>query len=123
MLQILPANFEKKDLNEYANTFFGFGSWNADCWLIGLEEYGCIKSDEFQKRYDTWSESRKDLVGLNGFFEKCEIENVPDWNNTTWQKLHHLCRLIIGPKVGRLSANNSFWGGNQKAKKQIHILP
>lgn len=114
----MEFNSNCEALCHYAQTFYGFGSWRADYWLIGLEEFGCTKSsDEFTKRYSSWKKNRgRELVDLKNFFSDCQIEETPDWANATWQWLHRLCRHA-GLFANGLCEHNRHWGGNRKVRR------
>jgi len=53
-------------LTEYADKFFGFGTWHAKIWFIGIEESGGWAEQDVQRRLDVWKQ--------NG---KCELEDAP----------------------------------------------
>jgi hypothetical protein len=128
MQQELPHGLDGKKLKKYAKTFFGFGSWKADYWLVGLEERGATECKcEFCKRYHAWEKMQRDglvddgLADLGIFFKKCDIKNpeTPDWNNQTWQAIHCICREA-GFCIGELCASNSRWGGADAKKDSSH---
>jgi len=111
MQQTVPPDLKDQSLYQYATTFFGFGSWEADCWLIGLEERGAKYEDEFCKRYAAWQAlSRPDIVDLSDFLRECRVKGAPDWNNQTWRTMHCICRAA-GFAIGELCACNARWGG------------
>lgn len=41
-------------LKRWCSRFFGYGSWDAPYWFIGLEEGGVDSPEEFQTRLDAW---------------------------------------------------------------------
>jgi hypothetical protein len=127
--QKLPSWFDEKPLKKYAMTFFGFGSWKADYWLVGLEERGATKDEfEFCKRYHAWKKMQDNgmvndgLVDLGKFFEKCDIKNpkTPNWTNQTWQAIHCICREA-GLCIDELCACNARWGGADAKKGSCHV--
>ena len=89
----MPKEFKRypKRLAAYAKTFFGFGTWKADCWLIGIEEHGAANSDEFSSRYHAWKELKcnEGLVDLPKFIHSAEIPFEP--TNSTWTALNKIC--------------------------------
>jgi hypothetical protein len=123
--QNIPNDFEnnREELCHYAKTFFGFGSWKAGYWLIGLEERGCTESpDELNSRYLAWEELKKtELVDLRKFFNKCEIPRTPDWRNRTWRALHCVCESA-GLQIGELNEHNELWGGAKNLKRNNQQL-
>ena len=91
--QEMPKEFEKypNKLTAYAKTFFGFGTWKADCWLIGIEEHGAATLDEFSRRYQAWKKlkSNEGLLDLSTFLDKAHLSFEP--GNSTWKALNKIC--------------------------------
>jgi len=46
-----PASIEA-----YMNGFYGYGSWKHPLWFIGMEEGGCPKLKDFEKRVNVWTQ-------------------------------------------------------------------
>ena len=55
-------------ITDYAQTFFGFGNWNAKIWFIGIEEAGGADEADVQRRLIAWAEhGRRDLENAPEF--------------------------------------------------------
>jgi hypothetical protein len=49
-------------LDEYIKTFYGYGNYEGDWWLIGMEEGSGGTDDEIRTRLRLWNErGRKEL--------------------------------------------------------------
>ena len=125
--QKMPDEFkEKVKLENYANTFFGFGKWEADYWLVGLEERGAKTLDEFYRRYNAWRKmGSEQMVDLREFFQKSkskadpsngEWPEWPKWDNPTWKTLRSIL-LDACVNIGELDDKNEFWGGSKNVKR------
>ncbi len=112
MQQTVPQGLNDQSLNQYATKFFGFGGWKANCWLIGIEEYGAgTCPDEFCKRYKAWQTLKyPSMVDLGNYFKKCEIAGTPNWGNRTWRAMHCICSKA-GFAKDKLCPCNGRWGG------------
>jgi hypothetical protein len=75
-------------LAEWNSTFFGYGSWSAPYWFIGLEEGGVDSAADFEHRVNVWNDSgQPDLLDLHDFHRKiwhpeyCRIDAAlqPTW--------------------------------------------
>src|SRR5437762_14089358 len=93
-------------LQEYAARFYGFGTWDAKFWFIGIEEAGGWDEPSVQVRLDAWEQSG------------CpELENAPTfypasgnsrWHcdgakiQTTWRQLIRMLLLARGSRTGTL---------------------
>jgi len=56
-------------LNDYAEKFFGFGSWNARIWFVGIEEAGGWEKKDVKNRLDAWEHrGRLDLEDAPSFY-------------------------------------------------------
>ena len=112
-----PPNITKEAIEKYGNDFYGYGSWKADYWLIGVEERGCEdkRPNEFIDRYNAWFNFvSPELVDLRQFSGKANIQL--DWGNSTWKALHRLLR-DAGVDVDELTENNRLWGGSQDVQR------
>src|ERR1035438_6810608 len=89
-MQTIPQNLTIETLNNYALNFFGYGKWEAPIWLIGLEERGAAKQDEFTGRYKAWNNNKACLQDLRQYHSAAKI-GCPQWNNKTWQAMHTIC--------------------------------
>lgn len=79
---------DKDRLRSFMRTFFGYGSWSAPLWFVGMEEGGGGSLDEIERRLGAWTgEELEDLRrfhhalgGLQWFAEHPPIQK-------TWSKL------------------------------------
>lgn len=61
-------------LGRWMATFFGYGSWSARYWFIGLEEGGVDSQEEFESRIDAWHKAGEpDLLDLHDFHESISL--------------------------------------------------
>jgi len=59
---------DEADLGEFMSRFFGYGTWAAPFWFIGMEEGGGTSEAEIASRLTTWSaRGRKYLEDLAGY--------------------------------------------------------
>jgi len=65
-------------LTEYADKFYGFGTWDAKIWFIGIEEAGGWQEQDVQRRLDAWK--------LNG---KRDLEDAPKFYPASGNKRWH----------------------------------
>jgi|GEM_PF-6364256 len=108
--QRMPKDLSEKQLRLYANTFFGFGCWDAPYWIINLEEKGATTRDEFVRRYLAWQQMGSgSLVDLRNFAGRCGIPL--EWKNSTWKASHDILSFA-GIHIGPLSQENTCWGGS-----------
>ncbi len=122
-----PPDIEDADLlKEYGEAFFGYGSWDADYWLIGIEERGAETEDEFSNRFKAWNkmeaeEKKRGLVDLRDYASESKIEL--DWTNPTWRAMQTVCSEI-GLKIGDLGEGNKNWGGkdNENLPSRVALI-
>jgi hypothetical protein len=79
-------------LADYMGAFFGYGSWNAHYWFVGIEEAGGNSIDEVRRRLEAWHErGRRQIEDLADFHHAACL--MPDWFSknawiqTTWKPL------------------------------------
>jgi hypothetical protein len=58
-------------LKEYADKFYGFGTWKAKIWFIGIEEAGGWSEGDVQSRLDAWRIQKPDLADAPAFYPAC----------------------------------------------------
>lgn len=57
-------------LERWTQHFFGYGSWAAPYWFIGLEEGRVDSEEQFQIRLDAWhSTGEPSLLDLHDFHQ------------------------------------------------------
>jgi hypothetical protein len=55
-------------LNDYMKVFYGYGSWKAKYWFVGIEEGGGKTFEEVTRRLDTWDRrGRRDIEDIREF--------------------------------------------------------
>lgn len=57
---------EPDRLRHFLHTFYGYGSWTAPLWFIGMEEGGGDSLDEIERRLAAWN-GGDELVDLRAF--------------------------------------------------------
>lgn len=45
-------------LTDYASNFYGFGTWCAKIWFVGIEEAGGKLESDVQARLEAWERSK-----------------------------------------------------------------
>lgn len=64
----MPAMLDDASLSAYASTFYGFGSYTAPYWFVGMEEGGGGDFNELKQRFVSWeSRGRKELEDLREY--------------------------------------------------------
>ena len=95
-------------VEEFANGFYGYGSWQNPNWAIGLEEAGCPKNakglNEAVRRLNTWQKLKNDGVVKNGlvdlnaflncFLKKPDSEKELAYKNKTWSGLRTTIQTV-----------------------------
>lgn len=51
------ANLNADSVRRFMTSFFGYGSWNANLWFVGMEEGGGESIDEIERRLTAWDGS------------------------------------------------------------------
>src|SRR4051812_9353740 len=89
-------------LAEYAARFFGFGTWKAKIWLIGVEESGGATFDEVDARLRAWNERGKnELESAPAFYPAFGVKG---WHGPsakiepTWKQLIRMLLLARGER-------------------------
>jgi len=93
---MLPDNL----VADYCQQFFGFGSWSAKVWFIGLEEGGGWNEADVQGRLSTWQAGgRRSLEDAPEFYptSKCHKWHGDDAKlQTTWKQLIRMLFIAQG---------------------------
>jgi hypothetical protein len=117
----MPLNDEL--LGEYIKTFYGYGNYAGDWWLVGMEEGGGKTDDEVRTRLRLWdARGRKELEDVDMFSTSPELAK---WFTPrpplqkTWRGLIRLilaaerrvtdsetARVYQGTELGRVGSNN-----------------
>ncbi len=89
-------------LDDFMRRFFGYGSWNARLWFVGMEEGGGGTSEEIEKRIAAWDRSddladlkvyHKAIGGFPWFSQRPKIQS-------TWSKLIRVVLAAPPPSTG-----------------------
>lgn len=87
-------------LNDYSLQFYGFGTWGAKLWFVGMEEGGGNTRAEVEARLHAWDKlGRKELENAPEFYPLC---GVTGWHRekaklqTTWKQLVRILLLMNG---------------------------
>jgi hypothetical protein len=95
-MTMLPSDL----LTDYVDRFFGFGSWNAGIWFIGIEEAGGETEERVKNRLRAWDErGRKPLEDAPRFYP---AEGRRSWHGPgaeiqpTWRQLIRMLFLAQG---------------------------
>ncbi len=107
-------------LTDYAHQFYGFGSWKAGVWFVGVEEEGGATFDDVASRLRAWDErGRKDLENAPVFYPACGTQS---WHgdsakiHPTWKQLIRMLLLARGERdseKGILTYQRTHLGGAQ----------
>lgn len=80
-------------LRAFMDDFYGYGTWNARLWFVGMEEGGGETLEEIERRLNAWSGAElEDLRGfhlLAGFADRTSIQS-------TWGKLIRIALCADG---------------------------
>jgi len=102
-----PTNqFDDILLEDFMNRFYGYGNYQGDYWLIGMEEGGGSSFDDIEKRLATWKKrGRQELEDLAEYHIEMGITSLfrkrPKIQNT-WGKLIR----IIFASTGQIPTTN-----------------
>lgn len=87
-------------LNDFINTFYGYGNFSGKYWFIGMEEGGGDTLDEIQRRINLWDRrGRHELEDLCGYHLELGITQFftePTKSQSTWNKL---IRLVLSTRL------------------------
>jgi hypothetical protein len=78
-------------LTDYAHRFYGYGTWRAKVWFVGMEEGGGASADEVRIRLVAWNaRGSRELEGLPDFHPACGIDcwhGEKARTQATWRQL------------------------------------
>ncbi|MBZ9731542.1 hypothetical protein LB467_17795 [Salegentibacter sp. JZCK2] len=115
-------------LENYINTFFGYGNWNATYWFIGIEENGGYSPEDVNLRIDSWEKYGTELIdckrhhvniGLKRFFTE-------GLRQKTWWGLIRLRNTIEGKEISTetiRSVQKENWGQIKSSNLLIDLFP
>jgi len=117
-------------LTDYAHQFYGFGTWNAKVWFVGIEETGGENLDEIHSRLRVWDErGKKPLENAPIFYPASGVKN---WHGTdatiqpTWKQLIRMLLLARGERdtAGAiLDYQRAEWGSTGSQTCVVDLLP
>ncbi len=86
-------------LGDFADTFYGYGNYEAPYWFVGIEEGGGNDCNDIAIRLDVWQcRGRHEVEDLAAFHDKIKIDRFfadPVKSQTTWNKL---IRILLSSK-------------------------
>ena len=99
---------EREKVEKYMNSYYGFGNWNSNIWFVGMEEGGGQDEDEVNKRIESWSTTKKDLIDNKAHHERIGITQFFDRGvlQKTWMRLIRL-KLSIEGKLSGISSEDT----------------
>jgi len=125
--QYLPT----KLLQQYIDTFYGYGSWSTSkFWFIGIEEGGGNEKKDLERRLSSWENlGKSDLIDC-----KLHHQNTGSFTKTLLLKMHSRTwtRLILTklgfqtiPKTheAMLNIQNNDWGITNSDNLLVELLP
>jgi len=81
-------------LNQFARTFYGYGTYEGDYWLIGMEEGGGNSCDEVDARLKAWDErGKRELEDIDAYHQAFGVSDLFQPHpriQPTWGKLIRL---------------------------------
>ena len=83
-------------LESFMNGFYGYGTWSAKYWFVGMEEGGGSSIAEVAARLETWNHRGRPEV--DDLFEFCKSTGIKQWfgpnakRQATWAQL---CRVAL----------------------------
>src|SRR5947208_891956 len=117
-------------LAQYTDKFFGFGSWEAKIWFIGIEEAGGWTEWDVRNRLDGWKRQRqKVLEDAPAFYPLCGNQRWHGKGATiqaTWKQLIRMLLLARGGEDGEgaiLEYQRALWGTHAGETCLAELLP
>lgn len=81
-------------IERFAHGFFGYGSWAAPVWIIGMEEGGGGSIEEVSRRMTAWeARGRRELEDLGSYHEAIGVTRHVGEKpalQPTWSKMIHV---------------------------------
>lgn len=120
-------------LERYIDGFYGYGTYSASCWLIGMEEGGSGTFDEMDYRLRTWeSRGSLELDDVGAFQQRTGDQKLDRWFQPnpplqpTWKQLIRLflCSRGIAPHLETIrSYQSGVLGRSQGDTALLELLP
>lgn len=102
------SDLDPNRLRTFMKLFYGYGSWDAKLWFVGMEEGGGDSLDEIERRLAAWDGS-DDLADLREFHRAIGVDRWfrqrPQIQNT-WGKLIRIALAAAGRPTDAESVRN-----------------
>lgn len=115
-------------LDDFMLRFFGYGSWDAKLWFIGMEEGGGTSLEEIEKRLASWDRT-DELADLRAFHagigERRWFSDRPKIQST-WGKLIRIALAAQGKPTDTESVRHyqqNHLGRRGGAEALIELMP
>jgi hypothetical protein len=122
--------FDDLLLQEFMNTFYGYGNYAALYWFVGMEEGGGVSFEEITKRLNVWDRRGRraledvadyhiELGITHSFVEKAKLQ-------PTWAKLIRVLLSIEGKSPTKeevRSFQQHHWARSSGNVSLIELLP
>ena len=121
--QIAPIHMDDTQFQDFTRNFFGFGNWEAPCWLLAFEEKGAKMPGDFRHKFTAWNKLKEGirLLDLTTFHTHAKTEI--NWNCPTWTHWHTLLQhAALDFPIAPLTHANRQWGGIINANESIALL-
>jgi len=96
----MNKKFDSLTINDFCNSFLGYGNPNGAYWFIGMEEGGGNSYEDIEDRLTAWTRNNKNTYeDLYSFHQNINITNLfshPPKIQATWSKL---IRIILSNKA------------------------
>jgi hypothetical protein len=119
---VSPLRLDDELLRQYVQTFFGYGNYRGNWWLVGMEEGGGNSVDEVANRLRLWNErGRRELEDVDMFSSSPQLGKwftarpplQPTWRGLVRMILAaegratdaETARQFQGSELGRLEGN------------------
>jgi hypothetical protein len=117
-------------LNNYIESFFGYGRWQAPVWFVGIEEAGGRTERELEQRLTVWAQrGQKELEDAPTFYLQ---SGNHQWHGQeaklqeTWKQLIRMLLVARGkPDTDKaiLDYQRSHWGCARGRECLADLLP
>lgn len=118
---------ERERLRAFMRGFFGYGTYSAPFWLIGIEEGGGASCDEIERRLAAWyAHARPEVDDLVAFHETAKIAIDTTSPQSTWGPLIQLVLTAKSEPATRaaiLEYQRTFLGRDGSETCLLELLP
>ena len=95
-------HFDDDLLAKFAETFYGYGDYNAPYWFVGMEEGGGKHFEDVERRLSVWQQQRRELEDVAEFHRAIGFARLFDNKpilQPTWNKLIRILLSAEGQDV------------------------